>query len=75
MHKTLRIGGVPAYVKEKYGINITRATVYNCVSKGVRNEFLQCTKIQSRAGRPIRVTSADDLDEFLRRSMLGMIGV
>lgn len=66
----LKIGQVPKYLKNKYDLDVTRQTVYNWISKGLRNDSLQYVMVK---GKPtsrhphVRVTTEEWVDSFLRR--------
>jgi hypothetical protein len=67
----LKIGQVPKYLMTRYQFAVSRQSVYNWISKGLKHEYLQFTYVKSHptAKHPtIRVTTARWVDEFLRRS-------
>jgi len=65
----IRISAIPAYVAQKFGLEISRMTAYNWVNKGRRDhtsgQTVMLTK-QKIAG--LHVVTLSVLDEFIRRT-------
>ena len=68
--KMMTLGQVPKYLKERYGMTLTRQSIYNWVKKGLRDDTLQTITIK---GKPTSihpttiVTTEAWVDTFLRR--------
>jgi hypothetical protein len=75
----LTFGQVVAYIKRKYGMTVTRQSIYNWTnpSMGVNDEHLKFQSITSptptNPNRVLKVTTESEVDTFLMRSSLGTI--
>lgn len=66
----IKLLDVPAFLKQRYNLDISRQTVYNWTKDGLRNEKLQTTTIKGKpTGRypQVRVTTAAWIATFLLR--------
>jgi hypothetical protein len=70
--KHLKLSEVPAYVRDHYGINITRGTVYHWANPRMgKNGRTLSTTLRERPSRtPIQVVAIDELDMFVRINRL-----
>jgi hypothetical protein len=70
MSKEIKTIAIPAYLWEKYRLRVSRQTVYNWMSKGLRGETLPYTVIDNRQTARFpgtRRTTEEQLDAFLQR--------
>lgn len=71
----MKVGDVIAYIREKYGMEITRMTVYNWMKAGRHGEVLDFFATKAGPSSPfktVKVTTPEKVDAFLRCS--GIIG-
>lgn len=64
--KYLRLKDVPLYVKDKTGVEICRATVYNWATNGRIAYDGSKVVLQTERKTPIRVTTEAWVDSFLQ---------
>jgi hypothetical protein len=66
--KQIRLSEVPGYVRDHYGINMTRGTAYHWANPkmGKNGRVLPTTSIDRPGMTPIRTVAVDDLDTFVR---------
>jgi len=62
----LRLKDVGAYIKEKIGVNICRATIYNWTTNGRIAYDGRRVLLRTAAKCPIRTTTEEWVDEFLK---------
>ena len=68
--QAIKLAAVPNFLMDRYGLEVTRQTIYNWANKGLRDEKLQTMLIQGKptAKHPkIRVTTAAWITAFLLR--------
>lgn len=62
-----QIRDVMNYLKNRYGLIVTRQTVYNWIRVGIKGKFLEVQQagIRGQLHRKIKVVSREALDEFV----------
>jgi len=60
--KLLKINDAPAYIERKYGVEVTRQTMYNWIRRGVRGEKLRSTRKVNKL-----YTTEGWIDDFVDR--------
>lgn len=73
--KQLKLSEVVKYIKDRYSMSITRQSIYNWTdpNKGWNHEYIRTTTIPGPGTTRVRVTTSDEVDQFLQRASLGTI--
>lgn len=72
----MKIGDIPAYVAEHYGMKISRMTAYNWTNIGMRDETLPYVAVKgppNRKHKMVRITTQANVDNFLARCQIERI--
>lgn len=64
--RSLRPSQIMVYLQDRYCLKISRQTVFNWMTLGIEGDLLKTTQMPT--GKRTRVTTEEDLNDFLSRN-------